>query len=1736
MTIFDKWLFALGRNLCYRLFRSIFCYNIMKKLFLGFFLCIALFMPITSYSATQTDLSYTTLRSVDTGTFNEFRYKITEQFFVLRDKWEINNELHKKTLENIGVLANTGYEYLPDNLQNKNLLKKLLTDLQRWVKFPNNDSNYTEIIKSISNYLDNANIETIKWRVQVSPIKGNAPLNVTLRWDVTDPTGTQIPQYNYTWWVDRGGERVVIGRGISLNYTFTEEGNFSVFLDVTSNHKNENGNIDVLPFRSRANIEVEEKIASLIIKVNGNRLGNADGLKFTPQEAGYGLIFDITSSTPTGGARFVRTEWDFGNGLTREYVWFPRVERVVYAREWDYTVTLRLRTNELKSIERQFIVSINDPVATISSSQDDGFAGDKFTLTAKPSGNDKNLSYGWEIIDIDNDAIISRSSEKLFTHSFSDKWKYNVKLKITEASGQVDVDTKLIYINSKPPVAEFTSRIPLSNKPNRVFLDGSRSFDPDLSDDGKLTYTWYIDGQRVNLEDANSNGSVGYYVFDSVGSHDVNLEVRDPDNIVSIKKSKVQIDSILSVEMFAFPRVIQRESFIRFVAESPEAEIFEWDFGDGIQQWGNKETINHTFNKSGAFDVRLRVRDADNKQNTFIKTVYVGESDRPVAVLDLTSETELLTYSDKACSGKGWYTASRVSAIKFDANDSINIDGENSGIDYTWKIWNSKFATSAIVNHRFDEIGCFPVKLTVKSQKNGKSSTRTVNVDVVNKVPTLTSLDINIQNEEADPLVVTVDALWAKDEDGVIQSYLWYYYTDTDSEPQDFRSSTKPSTTFVLPKITGQYYFVVILKDNNEARVTSEEITGSRFFTTVTGDNINTPLVDMSVNDNSVAIGDEVVFNTQVKDILGQNVAKNSKFSWDFDGDGFYDIEGTEGSISYKYKKSWTFYAKVKVKHKGISTTKNVTVNVSNKIVPDFEYISIGNKYVFFDTSNGELDSREWDLGDGTKVSGKTFVHEYADKKSVHNVKLKVSEGTRTKDVEKKVTKNIKNVLGARGQGLNLFTIPAINSSGSVVLEQDYERLYIYTWESRGDIASYAIDYDIIVDADLNGGKDDDEDNKGTGSYNSGDVLEIPLNPLRTQDIRIFLLWEDGNVIDSQDISIVKSYIEEQNIDLQSIEFLNVTDSEKAKIQELKDILSTLPQAQKLVAMNFVQRMQESWSDETEKTRVIIEFETHLFDQDIANTEEIVQILESLLVEGQADQSEKNVAFNALKNLIPESINCEIGEWDATCYSMLIAKLETIHENDNVEENKTLGSSILRSIQDTDTMTNQQKLDFKAILSSLIYGGLANIPESEVQEVIETPQENSGGWWIIGVLVIISYILGTFLSIFLGVLLVFFLWYKLSGSGKDMWFQEFITHKTSLKKSNDESPSNEVKTDNEDILSDEQPISTKEVETKEAVSEDIPDPLGGEVLDTSPSSDDVPQASDTKDAPQALDSDSNDQVPDWLSGNFGDASEAPSTESKTQDPLAETPSDAEIDQATKIEETDVPDWLQADVKQESKTEAKEEKTTVDTTDSNESIPDWLSGSLDADTEKTEKSDDVEVSKPKQDTVETKQEKTKEAPQDLQQTDTTATLSTDEDSSASDDSIPDWLSGSFDDTDAQEADDDTLIVDVPEKKVKKPKQGKKSAAQETTEKAAKKDTSNSDKKDSQKSTSSKKTPVKQDKKASPKKTATPKKKTDTKQAVKKKPAIQEKSTPKAKKESELWDDGMKVPDWLKSSDE
>ena len=142
-----------------------------------------------------------------------------------------------------------------------------------------------------------------------------------------------------------------------------------------------------------------------------------------------------------------------------------------------------------------------------------------------------------------------------------------------------------------------------------------------------------------------------------------------------------------------------------------------------------------------------------------------------------------------------------------------------------------------------------------------------------------------------------------KDPDGVIRSYTWYYYTSTDEQPQGFRITTKPETSFTLPKINGRYYFSVVLEDANGLRVDTRDISENKFSTPdlLVNQNISTPIIEFKASTTDAKYGDPVELTVTAKNALGQDITKVVEYRWDVDGDGFYDIKTSENVLSYKY-------------------------------------------------------------------------------------------------------------------------------------------------------------------------------------------------------------------------------------------------------------------------------------------------------------------------------------------------------------------------------------------------------------------------------------------------------------------------------------------------------------------------------------------------------------------------------------------------------------------------------------------------------------------------------------------------------------------------------------------------------------------------------------------------------------------------------------------------------------------
>ncbi len=66
---------------------------------------------------------------------------------------------------------------------------------------------------------------------------------------------------------------------------------------------------------------------------------------------------------------------------------------------------------------------------------------------------------------------------------------------------------------------------------------------------------------------------------------------------------------------------------------------------------------------------------------------------------------------------------------------------------------------------------------------------------------------IDPTKKDTQKIIANVIANGARDDDGVIRSYIWFYTTENDSEKQNVRITQSPTTNFVLPNVTEKYYF-----------------------------------------------------------------------------------------------------------------------------------------------------------------------------------------------------------------------------------------------------------------------------------------------------------------------------------------------------------------------------------------------------------------------------------------------------------------------------------------------------------------------------------------------------------------------------------------------------------------------------------------------------------------------------------------------------------------------------------------------------------------------------------------------------------------------------------------------------------------------------------------------------------------------------------------------------------------
>ncbi len=257
-------------------------------------------------------------------------------------------------------------------------------------------------------------------------------------------------------------------------------------------------------------------------------------------------------------------------------------------------------------------------------------------------------------------------------------------------------------------------------------------------------------------------------------------------------------------------------------------------------------------------------------------------------------------------------------------------------------------------------------------------------------------------------------------------------------------------------------------------------------------------------------------------------MADKAEYKWDYNGDGFYEETTNTPTASHIYDKPGNFNFKIKVTYKGISNTKYQAITVKNEIVPNLEYIAIGKKFIFLNTTKGLYTKVKWSLSGTTSTTPDSFTYDFGENPVSGEVTLEVSDGTNTKSVSTSLRKDIINALKIKKASDKIIYFSYPSADGDTIHIRDgAEKLYLYLGESVGTIGKYGIDTDIAVDSNLNGDPTDDIDNKGTDSSINGSVFVLKNSDVTAKEKTMRLSLYDSNnaIIATKDVTIVYDFV-----------------------------------------------------------------------------------------------------------------------------------------------------------------------------------------------------------------------------------------------------------------------------------------------------------------------------------------------------------------------------------------------------------------------------------------------------------------------------------------------------------------------------------------------------------------------------------------------------------------------------------
>ena len=655
-------------------------------------------------------------------------------------------------------------------------------------------------------------------RIKAAPGEGNVPFTVTFDGlDSVDPTGGTISDYKWSF-LDNSGNLVSLGNSPVVVHEFTEPNTYSVRLQVSTSNTDTAGYKTAIDGVSVVRLKANPPASRVAFRINGVEVRDVHHV--TLQEATAGISFDPSITVPAIGRTIEKYEWFYGDTRDEERS-VPATVVHSYTQAGEYFVTLKVTDSVGQTDKRVVKLIVKSLAADVDFIPEEGNVNTEFRFRGINSrSDDGNIqSYQWTVND-DSGFTVATSNQENFYHTFDRPGKYNVELLVTDTVGTQDKGIRVLNVFSRKPVASFDFESPEPNHPNTIEFSAAGSYDPDQGD--QITYSWDFNGDG-QFEVVDSQEVIATHTYNRVGDYKATLQVMDSFGQRNQIEKNVSIESVLAADILIDKKAAQVGEEITFTADSQTAVAYLWEFGDGSTQSTEEDSVTHKYDKKGKFNVKLNFFDRDDNDNVDRSFVLVGEGESPIAVADvLVDGRNQLLVEDLCGEGASGYIVTRSDNLALSGRNSINRDGSSRLLVYDWDFSNGTSNDRRDFTHRFDEVNgqgqCSTASLVVRDEISGQASDEDIlYFKVINKLPNI--IDFVVESEPDKELItptkVKLKVVGAKDEDGQIKKYKWWYYREGfETERLGVHSTTNPETEMVItaqgqPEVTNKYFFGV---------------------------------------------------------------------------------------------------------------------------------------------------------------------------------------------------------------------------------------------------------------------------------------------------------------------------------------------------------------------------------------------------------------------------------------------------------------------------------------------------------------------------------------------------------------------------------------------------------------------------------------------------------------------------------------------------------------------------------------------------------------------------------------------------------------------------------------------------------------------------------------------------------------------------------------------------------------